>query len=214
MSRYAKYCQCGTENAVYDATCLGCGADIIDIPTHKIDSHVVDTDKEAPTASLTTALTVQNHGDVNICPACGATNPAYLDFCTCGIALEAISSPVAPRSEVAENKSASKKSSNKKLIIVVGNQQFECKDGDVLGRVGTVACQIFSGIGTVSGRHVSVQLRSGEWWLTNLPLQPGKDTKNATIVAGRELSIGASVRLTGDTMLQMSTKCTVTLRVV
>jgi hypothetical protein len=215
MSQYAKKCLCGAENADNASFCLECEADLTGVRPHKLDHSVTTSDQPIPTESMSAPLTEQSQDNAVICPACDATNEYYLILCSsCGAELAAKSLSAAPRNEVVKNEPESTKIPDNKLMIVVGNLRCECKDGDVLGRAGTVACQIFSGIGTVSGRHVSVSIRSGEWWLTNLQLQPGKSVKNATIVDGRELAIGDSVRLSKDTMLQMSTKCTVRLQVV
>ena len=170
---------------------------------------MLTSDNHTPKESMLAPATEQSQED--ICPACGF----YSSVCgSCWKESPGKVQSTASRIDPAENGVTEKYTSNKKLMIVIGNQQFECKSGDVLGRTGTVACQIFSGITTVSGRHVSVQIDSGEWSLTNLPLQPGKLTKNITAVNGRELPIGDSVRLSEVTTLQMSSKCTVTLRVV
>jgi len=215
MSQYAKYCSCGAENTDNAFFCHLCKADLTDVRPRKIDPGVPTSDNHTPAESMPEPLKEQSQYDAISCRACGATNEHYLIQCTsCGKELAVKSDADAPRNEAVENESVSEKTPDKKLMIVVGNQQFECKDGDVLGREGTVACQIFSGIETVSRRHVSVQIHSGEWSLTNLPPQRGKSTKNITVVNGRKLQIGDSVRLSEDTTLQMSTKCTVTLRVV
>jgi predicted component of type VI protein secretion system len=90
----------------------------------------------------------------------------------------------------------------------VGAQKFECRDGDFIGREGTVGCQVFSGIGTVSRRHVSLSLRDGQWFLTALA-----GVQNITQLDGRELPRGVPQPLTGEHMLKMSTQCEVRLKV-
>lgn len=176
--------------------------------------HSVNTgDEPKLIESMNKSVTKQSQDDLITCPdpKCGKPNESHSLVCIyCGTIIAGNSQSDDPRNEAAENEPISEKTSDKKLMIFVGNQQIdECKDGDVLGREGTVACHIFSETKEVSRRHVSVQVRSGEWWLTNLP-----STTNITIVNGRKLPIGDSVRLSEDTTLQMSTKCTVTLRVV
>ncbi len=51
------------------------------------------------------------------------------------------------------------------MDLVVGARQFECRPGDILGRRGTVASEVFLGIDTVSREHVLVDYRDGRWSL-------------------------------------------------
>jgi len=128
------------------------------------------------------------------CPQCGAENESYAVLCSrCGARLDGKA---------------------KKLLLVVGSRSYECKSGDVLGRDGTLACQVFEGIPTVSARHVELQLCNGEWRVVNLPLEPGKTAKNLTALDGREVAIGASVVVTGEHVLRLSTRWEGKLRVV
>ncbi|MBI2924308.1 MAG: hypothetical protein HYY24_01235 [Verrucomicrobia bacterium] len=100
-----------------------------------------------------------------------------------------------------------------KLWLVVGDQSFECKNGDVLGRAGTVACQVFTGIPTVSRQHVALELRGEIWHAINLPPQTSGAGKRITEIDGREVPIGSAVPLTGEHVLRLSTRCEVRIRV-
>jgi hypothetical protein len=80
-----------------------------------------------------------------------------------------------------------------------------------LGRNGTLANHVFLGIPTISGHHVALELRGEQWLLVNLPLQPGKTAKNATVLDGREIPVGESVALTGEHILKISSRCEVKL---
>jgi hypothetical protein len=95
-----------------------------------------------------------------------------------------------------------------RLLLATGGQEFVCKDGDVLGREGSVAVAAFQNIGEVSRRHVSVSLQDGQWFLSVLPNVP-----NLTELDGVRLTPGAPQALKGEHRLRLSTKCEVRLRV-
>lgn len=94
------------------------------------------------------------------------------------------------------------------LFLVVGTMQYECHEGDVLGREGTIANQAFNSIKTVSRRHVSIAKQNGQWRIAVLP-----GVVNKTLLDGRELTV-AGAALTGEHTLQLSSQCEVRLRVV
>ncbi len=95
-----------------------------------------------------------------------------------------------------------------KLEIVFGEKSFECKDGDILGKEGTLASQMFQGIATVSRRHVLVTHKDGRWFVTVFA-----GVQNATQLDGQELRRGVSYPLTSDHHLKMSHACEVHLHV-
>jgi hypothetical protein len=150
-----------------------------------------------------------------ICPRCKERNEPYALLCVCGESLDnvaASASQVAqasnqPRVQLATRKTASK------LRLMVGTQTLECHHGDVLGREGTLACDLFRPIPTVSGKHVSVELRSDGWFLINLPLQSGRTEKNITEVDGKLLKPGESFALSSEHLVRMSSRCELRLRV-
>jgi len=232
MSQYIRLCpSCGRENADSATFCDKCNADLTAVRLRKPVSQSEKGDTPIPKTSINTPPLETNARGEKICPKCGAKNANGLILCSCGADITSVtadsgtsqnksmpSSPIADSPKIIKkaiiSPDAKKNAGDKRLMILAGEHQSECKDGDVLGRHGSVACQLFSGIRTVSSRHVSVQLRDGQWWLTNLPLQSGRTEKNATIVDGCELPIGDSVALSGDHTLQMSSSCTVKLKVV
>lgn len=148
-----------------------------------------------------------------VCQKCGAENEDYAIICGrdgCGEVIETrpVVEAAGPGLDVTLRESALQK-----LWLLVGPQSFECRSGDVLGRSGTIACNAFSGLQTVSGRHVSLELRVGVWHVVNLPLPHGRTAKNLTTLDNREIPIGQSLPLTGEHVLKMSTRCEVRLRI-
>ncbi|HXU79617.1 MAG TPA: hypothetical protein VN794_23755 [Methylomirabilota bacterium] len=95
-----------------------------------------------------------------------------------------------------------------RLLLIIGKESFECKDGDTLGREGTVAKAFFSAIGTVSRKHVGLALREGAWFVIVSPT-----VQNITQLDGREIPRGVAQPLLGDHVLRLSTQCEVRLKV-
>lgn len=97
--------------------------------------------------------------------------------------------------------------------MVIGNQSHVCRDGDIIGRAGTVACEFFDGVRTASGQHpvsrqhVKVIRRDGRWCIIMLSNQ------TTTQFDGRPFVKGQSEFLTGEHRLQLSTQCEISLRV-
>ena len=148
------------------------------------------------------------------CPRCKARNEAYAVLCVCGESLESEGSgaPQAVQAKESRAQLQARKALSR-LLLIVGSQVLECHHGDVFGRDGTLACDLFRPIPTVSGRHVGVELRNDRWFLVNLPLQPGRSDKNITEVDGVLLTPGASIALSGEHVVRMSSRCEVRLRV-
>lgn len=208
MSRIVKICpSCGKENDRTKLICK-CTCDISGVPEITIDDTPTGESNNSNKSEAPLSKGME-HSDPKKCLRCGATIlPGAINCIGCGepVAHDLLSS----RNEAADPfANQPLPSVARKLMIVVGDRQFECQDGDVLGREGTVASQIFSDIPTVSRRHVSVQLRSGEWWLTNL-----QTSNNSTIVNGVELPRGEAIRLSADTTLQISSRCHIKLIIV
>lgn len=158
--------------------------------------------------------------EVKVCPKCSTQAEAFALLCGqegCGESLDSVT-PVqvavhrdAPFRASLDSDSVSLTHVQKQLYLLVGNQRFECRNGDILGRAGTVARHVFGEIITVSNQHVALELRDAEWFLINLPLQPGRDAKNVTELDGQNVAIGASVPLFGEHLLKLSKRCEVRL---
>ena len=160
-------------------------------------------------------------GQVKICPRCGTQSDSVDMLCgNCGeIIHEVVPSParvnMPPRQPDAHGSAQVTvlESTPPRLCVVVGNQSFECKHGDVLGRSGTVACQVFTGIPTVGRRHVALELRARTWHLVNLPPQTAGPGRRVTELDGREMPAGTVIPLTGEHVLRLSSQCEVRLLV-
>lgn len=209
MSQRVKHCGCGQTNAEHDAFCARCGQPIFDVvavaaveppqPNAKPES--------APAAASPAAAPVGK----KICPLCSTANESFALLCEgagCGNDLSAVAASGGAPVSVQPSAPPAPAPAAPSLLLSVGAQQFECRDGDIIGREGTVGCQVFAGIGTVSRRHVSFAQRDGQWFITALA-----GVQNITQLDGRELPRGAATPLTGEHSLRMSTQCEVRLRV-
>lgn len=180
---------CGRLNSEDAVFCdnSGCGADISAVrPTF---SSAEAPRGDDPSGGATSPVSPGQW----VCPKCQQPNDAMMSRCACGHEFPA----EPPKGE-----------RTRRLILVVGEQSFECKDGDILGREGSVACQVFASLGTVSRQHVRVNFRDGRWFVT-VP----SNVQNITQLDGRDLKREEPCLLNGEHRLKMSTKCEVRLRV-
>ena len=210
MSQRVKHCGCGQANAEHDAFCARCGQPIFDVVAVATQPPMPDVKAESAPAPTAPAVVVSAK---KVCPLCGTVNEFFALLCGgagCGNDLSAVMpSGGTPAEKVPEQPAAAPASpALPGLILSVGAQSFECRDGDFIGREGTVGCQVFSSLGTVSRRHVSLTRRGGQWFLTALA-----GVHNITQLDGRELPRGAPQPLTGEHTLKMSTQCEVKLKV-
>lgn len=213
MSQRVKHCGCGQANAEHDAFCARCGQPIFDVVAVATEPPKAEAKAESASSAPVVAATAKK-----VCPLCGTMNEFFALLCGgagCGNDLSAVvpsgGTPApapAPEPAQAQSAAASASPALPALVLSVGAQNFECRDGDIIGREGTVGCQVFSGIGTVSRRHVSFTRRDGQWFVTALA-----GVQNITQLDGRELPRGALQPLTGEHTLKMSTQCEVRLRV-
>ncbi|MEI6781860.1 MAG: FHA domain-containing protein [Verrucomicrobiota bacterium] len=216
MSDLIKRCRCGYENPETESFCLKCGQPILGLEAVSPATATQTASTQPPTARARKK-----------CPRCGNLNEAYAILCTCGTPLEANTSPAEtsqadeestplPESDAAPLPGSLPATTSapdvtlreSRLYLVVGAAQYECHEGDFLGREGTIANQVFNAIKTVSRRHVRISKHGGQWHLAPLP-----GVVNKTLLDGRDLPADGSA-LTADHTLRMSSQCEVKLRVI
>lgn len=187
MSAATKKCHvCGWENAGADFFCQNCGIDI---------SLVGDRATAAVPGQAPPPAPAPPVREPRVCPKCGHSNDAVFMLCAnCGF-------------DLASAESGGKRAD--RLFLLVGQETLECKDGDILGREGTVGRLYFSAIGTVSRRHARLANRNGCWFVSVLP-----GVQNITRLDGRELPQSVEHPLSGEHVLKLSTQCEVRLRVI
>ncbi len=201
MSRRVKKCEvCGQANPGHDSIC-SCGQSILDVA-------VVAEEPAKP--EMKAGFEPPASAAKKVCPVCDTPNEFFAILCggkNCGNDLSAVE-PSSPVKDVPAQPAALSPSSSSSpgLLLSVGAQSFKCRDGDIIGREGSIGCQAFVGIGTVSRQHVSFTLRDGQWFATVLT-----GVRNITQLDGRELPRGTPQLLTGQHTLRMSRQCEVKL---
>ncbi len=211
MSQRLKHCGCGQANAEHDAFCVRCGQPILDVVAVLAEPARPEPKPELVAAPAVPAVVTSAK---KVCPLCGTVNEFFAFLCGgagCGNDLSGVvPSGGTPAAEPAAPPvvAASAVPAQPRLDLSVGAQTFECRDGDFIGREGTVGCQVFAGIGTVSRRHVGLTCRDGQWFVTALA-----GVQNITQLDGRELPRGVPQPLAGEHTLKMSTQCEVRLKV-
>lgn len=208
MSQRVKHCGCGQANAEHDAFCARCGQPIFDLVAVEAGPARPEVKVEPAPAVVVPAVAPAAK---KVCPLCGTVNEFFALLCGgagCGNDLSAVMpSGGAPAAEPPPAQRA-EPPALPALVLSAGAQSFACRDGDIIGREGTVGCQVFSGIGTVSRRHVSLTRCGDRWFVTALA-----GVQNITQLDGRELPRGVPQPLTSEHTLRMSTQCEVRLRV-
>ncbi|PTX99464.1 hypothetical protein DB346_16625 [Verrucomicrobia bacterium LW23] len=175
--------QCAFANPGFAILCMSCGADLA---------------KAAPAGSLSGVIAHSASAATGAPPA-----PPVRDRTT------PAPPPVPGSSARIKSAAAALHAPAPRLELVIGNKSFECHDGDVLGRAGTLASDLFAPFGTVSRQHASIVLQGNRWFVV-----PSPSVHNATRLDGVELRRGEPTALTGEHVLGMSSKCEVKLRVV
>ena len=187
MSTAKRQCPvCGSENSEADFFCQNCGSDI----------SLAGREPARPVSEPEPPLAVESAvPESRVCPQCGQANDAVFLLCTtCGFDLSSVEFGKMPAA---------------RLFVLAGQETWECKDGDILGREGTAARAFFSAIGTVSRRHVRLTQRDGRWFISVMP-----GVQNITQLDGGDLAPNREQPLSGEHVLQLSTQCIVRLRVV
>lgn len=69
------------------------------------------------------------------------------------------------------------------LAVTIAGTRFPCRDGDVIGRAGTVGMPAARGLATLSRQHLLVEWREDAWQLTLLPT-----ARNQTLLDGELLA--------------------------
>jgi hypothetical protein len=182
VSNRLKKCGCcGQFSSEKEALCTPCGQ-----PFTGLEAIGDELQKASPPA-------IEVGAPERVCPVCDFVNEPFSVLCTgldCGTDLSGTASIP------------------KRLLLIAGEVSYECRDGDILGREGTLARQFFAGIGTVSRRHVKFSRNEKGWAMA---AQHG--VQNVTQLDGCELPQGVLKFLTGEHILKMSTKCEVKLKV-
>jgi hypothetical protein len=198
MSGQVKICEaCGSENDPFVVICF-CGQPISHIlPTSKVTAH---EPHEIP-------VPTQKPGE-KVCSGCGASHPSHRLSCDCGERLpaEAPTTSCNPLNSPSEAGATTVEPTLRKLELVIGGQRILLKDGDILGRTGTVEVSSFSRIPEISREHASIVFLNAQWHV--IPLSP-----NMTELDGVVLSRGKPHPLTGHHRMRLSTKCQITLEV-
>ena len=217
MSDLVKICStCGHSNPEEKILCEECWTDIMNVES--VEPKVAGTGSEPSTQG-------SNKSQKKICPSCGAVSESFLILCACGADLENVQPEVVEdspshsvhheegigavkNSEFQSPEMLTSVESNRRLFLIVGQHSYECHDGDVLGRQGTLADNLFAEIRTVSRRHLTLTNRHGNWFVT---VNPG--VQNKTLLDNRELSPGVPELLQGKHTVKMSSQCEVVLHV-
>lgn len=221
-----KRCPCGKHNHPGAPFCETCGQPLFDIRPTPLNAspETEPTNLKVPSPKATEGSPTSPPPKptpvrrTRLCPVCGEENPGYAILCAaegCGADLsrdpESTTQPtVASKPQPSEdaNPKAVQPDGARRgdLLLHIGNTCHLCRDGDILGREGTLACEAFLGIPTVSRRHIQLERDADGWFLRVL-----SDVRNTTRLDGRELPRGEPVRLKNQHTLTLSSHCEVTL---
>ena len=203
MFKPVRICEaCGHENDCNAVFCADCGQPI---------GHLLPT-KTAPPPQKQESFSILDVQE-RICPKCGATPASHRMICECGERLfENTDSQVESKKpsnpsdrDAGLNNSESMVSSTG-LFLSLQNRRVELKDGDILGREGTVAVSSFSIIPEVSRQHARILKIGTDWHLVGL-------SENITEVDGNPLQKGLPFALRGLHRVRLSSKCEIILEV-
>jgi hypothetical protein len=153
--------------------------------------------------------------EVLICPKCASRVYPELPFCVCGEPVtnarrgnEGYRIPpenVRHESAIQMGGVADAHTLWIEFVSVAGGS-CQCRNGDVLGRSGTLRADLFAGFTTVSSHHCLLQEISGRWFVIRLPTG-----RNSTSLDGVEMKPGVPFALVCEHTLQMSSRCIIRL---
>lgn len=92
------------------------------------------------------------------------------------------------------------------LKVILQGKTYIAHHGDILGREGSIAKDVFYFIDTVSRQHVLISKSEGRWYIT-IP----KAVNNSTKLDGVEVDRDVPQLIVGTRILKMSEACVVTL---
>jgi len=95
------------------------------------------------------------------------------------------------------------------LTLEITDQSFELKDGDIIGRGGTVAAHLFSSHKMVSRKHLIISRDQTGWYVTVLPSVP-----NVTLMDEGSMRRGLKYAISGQHTLNLAGQCTITLNLI
>ena len=208
---------CGCLNLPATYHCEQCGNSLIEVLPIPRDLAIANSNgpNESPPVPLASEDVVTAAQEKR-CPHpdCGKSNRPYKLICEhCGRRMDD-TSPSAPEAATNTSTRAGARTSptmsagvGPRLLLLVGEHCFECRSGDILGRQGTIASEVFLGVDTVSRQHVLVAFHEGQWSLTVLS-DKVTQLDGHTLAKGRVVSIDA-----GEHSLKLSTRCEVRLSV-
>ena len=181
---------CGLEEFGGSILCSGCGVDLTTISPPLVTSASV-------MSSTGLVVSEQVRFELRRCVECQTDNEAWAALCSgCGReldsgALQPSATPAIPR-----------------LRLRIGESEFACSPGDVLGREGTVAGDAMLPFETVHRRHAQLNFEQGQWFIMALA-----SARNLTELDGKRLARSQMLALTGKHQVRLSTRCHFSLEV-
>lgn len=91
-------------------------------------------------------------------------------------------------------------STDARLTLEIDGHSWPLKDGDVIGRLGTVGGEALRGYDVLSRQHLRVEHRSGRWQMTLLP-----KAGNETLCNGTAMIVGEPMPITGACEIRVVT---------